>query len=168
MRIEAAVLFPAPADVVFAMLSDEQYVNRKASAMHALEHDATVSDLGGGRTRIRLRRTLPSVVPDFVKPLVGQTIEVVQTEDWGAENPDGSRRGDLRAQISGAPVALSGQMSLLPTEDGATIHRVDVTVRARVPFLGGRIENAVSEVLLMAARKEEEVGAAWLAERRQH
>jgi hypothetical protein len=165
MRIEAAVLFPAPADVVFAMLSDSDYVSRKATAMGALEHDVTVTDLGGGRRRIRLERTLPSVVPDFVKPLVGPTIEVVQTEDWSAAGPDGSRRADLRAQISAAPVALSGDMSLQPTDDGTTIHRVQMNVRARIPFLGGRIENAIGEVLLMAARKEEEVGAAWLAER---
>jgi hypothetical protein len=166
MRIEAAVLFPAPADVVFAMLSDEQYVSRKATAMKALEHDVTVEALDGGRTRIRLERTLPSVVPDFVKPLVGPSIQVVQTEDWGPAASDGSRQGELTAKISNAPVSLSGHLSLQPTEDGTTIHRVEVTVRARVPFLGGRIESSIAEVLLMAARKEEQVGAAWLAEHR--
>jgi uncharacterized protein YndB with AHSA1/START domain len=166
MLVEAAVLFPAPADVVFEMLSDSDYVSRKATAMGALEHDVTVVDLGSGRTRIRLQRTLPSVVPDFVKPLVGPTIEVVQTEDWTAPGSDGARRADLRAQISAAPVSLSGQMTLQPTEDGTTIHRVEVTVRAKVPFLGGKIERAIGEVLVLAARKEEQVGAAWLAERR--
>jgi hypothetical protein len=164
VRIEVAVLFPADVDVVVRMLEDEAYISRKATAMGALEHDVTVTDLGGGRTRIRLQRTLPSVVPDFVKPLVGPTIEVVQTEDWGPARPDGSRTGDLRAQIGGAPVALSGSMSLHPTDDGATLHRVEVTVRAKVPFVGGRIEKSIGEVLVLAARKEEEVGAAWLAE----
>jgi hypothetical protein len=166
VRIEAAVLFPAPPHTVFTMLSDEAYVSRKATAMGALEHDASVSDLGGGRTRIRLLRTLPSVVPDFVKPLVGQTIDVEQIEDWEAALADGARSGDLRARIGGAPVSLSGSMSLQPTDDGTTIHRVAVTVRAKVPFVGGRIEQSIGEVLLMAARKEEEVGAAWLAEHR--
>jgi hypothetical protein len=166
MRIEAAVLFPAPADVVFEMLSDEQYVSRKATAMKALEHDVSIEDLGGGRTRIRLERTLPSVVPDFVKPLVGPSIMVVQTEDWEPAGRDGSRQGELSAKISNAPVSLHGHLSLQPTDDGTTIHRVEVTVRARVPFVGGRIESSIGEVLLLAARKEEEVGAAWLAERR--
>ncbi len=161
-----AVLFPAPVEVVVTMLEDEAYISRKATAMGALEHDVTVTSLGSGRTRIRLQRTLPSVVPDFVKPLVGPTIDVVQTEDWAAPSPDGTRRGDLRAQIGGAPVSLSGSMSLHPTDDGATLHRVEVLVRAKVPFVGGRIEKSIGDVLVMAARKEEEVGAAWLAENR--
>jgi hypothetical protein len=163
VRIEAAVLFPATPDTVFTMLADEAYVSRKATAMGALEHDVSVSDLGQGRTRIRLLRTLPSVVPDFVKPLVGPTIDVEQIEDWEAPRPDGSRTGELRARIGGAPVSLGGTMSLQPTDDGTTIHRVAVTVRAKVPFVGGRIEASIGDVLLMAARKEEEVGAAWLA-----
>jgi hypothetical protein len=166
VRIEVAVLFPAPVEVVVTMLEDEAYISRKATAMGALEHDVTVTSLGSGRTRIRLQRTLPSVVPDFVKPLVGPTIDVVQTEDWAAPSPDGTRRGDLRAQIGGAPVSLSGSMSLHPTDDGATLHRVEVLVRAKVPFVGGRIEKSIGDVLVMAARKEEEVGAAWLAENR--
>lgn len=157
------MLFPAPADVVFAMLSDEAYVRRKAEAMGALEHDVTVTGLSSGGARIRLVRTLPSVVPDFVRPFVGETIDVEQTEEWAGPGPDGSRQGELKARISAAPVTLTGSMSLLPADDGATIHRVQATVKARVPFIGGRIEHAISEVILLAARKEEEVGASWLA-----
>jgi hypothetical protein len=162
VKIEAAVLFPAAVDTVFAMLSDEDYVRRKAEAMGALEHDVTVEPLASGGARIRLLRTLPSVVPDFVRPLVGETIDVVQTEDWHGARPDGSRLGEMRAQISNAPVSLSGGMSLLPTNDG-TIHRLDATIKARIPFVGGRIEQGIGEVILLAARKEEEVGARWLA-----
>jgi uncharacterized protein YndB with AHSA1/START domain len=163
--IEAAVLFPAPADVVFEMLSDSDYVSRKATAMGALEHDVTVADLGAGRTRIRLQRTLPSMVPDFVKPLVGPTIEVVQTEDWTAPDSDGARRADLRAQISAAPVSLSGEMTLQPTDDGTTIHRVQVTVRAKVPFVGGKIEQQVRGYLDHLITKAQAFLADWLSKR---
>ena len=158
-------MFPAEAAVVFEMLADEDYVSRKARAMGALEHDASVELLASGGARIRLQRTLPSMVPDFVRPMVGETIEVVQTEDWAAAGADGSRIGRLDAQVSTAPVKLSGQLSLAPNGGGSSIHRVDITVKARVPFVGGRIEKAVAEVILLAARKEEQVGSMWLAER---
>lgn len=166
VRIEAAVVFHADPRTVFEMLADEEYVSRKAQAMGALEHDVVVQRHSSGGARIQLQRTLPSVVPEFVRPLVGSTLEVVQTEEWAAAGSDGGRRGDLRAQIANAPVRLSGSLLLLPSDEASTIHRVDVDVRAKVPFLGGRIEHAIGEVLLMAARKEEEVGAAWLDERR--
>ena len=162
VQIEAAVVFPAQPDVVFAMMTDESYVSRKAEAMGALEHDVTVALLPNGGATIRLQRTLPAVVPDFVRPLVGETIEVVQTEEWAAAGPDGDRRGRLSASISNAPVKLSGTISLSTNSPHSSIHRVDVDVRARVPLLGGKIERAIGEVILLAARKEEEVGGRWL------
>lgn len=162
VQIEAAVVFPAEPAVVFEMMTDERYVSRKAEAMGALEHDVTVSRLPNGGAQIRLQRTLPAVVPDFVRPLVGETIEVVQTEEWAAAGPGGDRRGRLSASISNAPVKLGGSISLSTNSPHSSIHRVDVDVRARVPLLGGKIERAIGEVILMAARKEEEVGGRWL------
>ncbi len=165
MRIEAAVVFQAEAGVVFDMMTDEAYVSRKATAMGALEHDAFVQVLPDGGALITLKRTLPAVVPEFVRPLVGDTIEVAQTEEWGAADADGSRRGRLTATIRNAPVSLSGDLVLEPNGERSAVHRVDVEARAKVPFVGSRIEKAIGEVILMAARKEEQVGGQWLAER---
>jgi len=150
---------------VFDMMTDEAYVSRKATAMGALEHDVTVSMLPSGAAVIRLQRTLPAMVPDFVRPLVGETIEIVQSDEWGVAAADGSRRGRLSAHISRAPVSLSGEMLLTPNGERSAVHRVEVEARAKVPFVGARIEKAIGELILMAARKEEEVGGQWLAER---
>jgi hypothetical protein len=162
VQIEAAVVFPALPAVVFEMMTDETYVSRKAEAMGALEHDVTVTRLPDGGAQIRLQRTLPAVVPDFVRPLVGETIEVVQTEKWAAAGPNGDRHGRLSASISNAPVRLNGTVTLGTNSPHSSIHRVDVDVKARVPLLGGKIERAIGEVILLAARKEEEVGGQWL------
>lgn len=164
VQIEAAVVFPADPGVVFEMMTDEDYVSRKAKAMGALEHDVSVTRLATGGAEITLQRTLPAVVPDFVRPLVGETIEVVQTDHWSAAASDGQRTGTLTASIANAPVRLGGSIVLAGNGVRSAIHRVDVDVKAKVPFLGGRIEKAIGDVILMAARKEEEVGAAWLRE----
>lgn len=158
-------MYQAKADVVFAMMTDEDYVSRKATAMGALEHDVTVSTQPSGGAVIRLHRTMPAIVPDFVRPLVGQTIEVVQTDEWNEAAADGSRRGRLTATINKAPVTLSGEISLEPNGDRGCVHRVDVEAKAKVPFVGARIEKAIGELILMAARKEEQVGGQWLADR---
>lgn len=164
VKIEAAVVFPAAADVVFDMMTDEQYVRLKAEAMGALEHDVEVAVGADGRAMIRLQRTLPAIVPEFVRPFVGETIEVVQTEHWDPARPDGSRRGRLTAQISNAPVRLNGNLSLDPNGRSGSVHRVDADVKAKVPFVGGKIEKAIGDVILMAARKEEQVGGQWLSD----
>lgn len=165
VQIEAAVVYQAKAEVVFEMMTDRDYVSRKATAMGALEHDATVSLLPTGGAVIRLERTMPAIVPDFVRPLVGQTIDVVQTDEWGVAAADGSRRGRLTAQISRAPVSLAGDIFLDPNGPSGCVHRVSVEAKARVPFVGARIEKAIGELIVLAARKEEQVGGQWLAER---
>lgn len=158
-------MYQAPADVVFEMMTDNDYLSRKATAMGALEHDVTVSMLPTGGAVIRLERTMPAMVPDFVRPLVGQTIDVAQIDEWEAAAADGSRRGRLTAHVSRAPVALSGGVFLDPNGKRGCVHRVDVEAKARVPFVGARIEKAIGELILVAARKEEQVGGQWLAER---
>lgn len=157
-------MFPAAPDTVFAMMTDERYVTRKAEAMGALEHDVSVEVSADGAATITLQRTLPAMVPDFVRPLVGDTIEVVQTEHWAAPAADGRRTGQLTAQIRNAPVRLAGSLLLEANGTTSSVHRVDVDVRAKVPFVGTKVEKAIGEVILLAARKEEEVGGSWLTE----
>ena len=46
---------------------------------------------------------MPAEVPDFMKKIVGETVDVVQTEDWGAPDADGQRTADVVVQIKGQP-----------------------------------------------------------------
>jgi hypothetical protein len=93
---------------------------------------------------------------------VGETIDLDQTDVWEPASHDGSRTGSIRIEMGGAPVHLTGGMTLVGTA-AATAATIDAKVKASIPLVGGRIEKAVHDAVVHAARIEEQVGRAWLA-----
>jgi hypothetical protein len=95
---------------------------------------------------------------------VGDTIDLQQTDVWGPAALDGSRTGTIAIDLVGAPVTLRGTLSLIP--DGAgSVMSIAGKIKASVPFVGGKIEQAVHGGLIEAARREEQVGKEWLSSR---
>ncbi|MFW6091996.1 MAG: DUF2505 domain-containing protein [Actinomycetota bacterium] len=161
MDLRTQLHFDADPAAVFAMLTDEDYIARKVRAANAIGHDVTVTRTGDEVT-IRLLRRMPPDVPDFLRRFVGETIDLDQTDMWRAAASDGTRHGTIAIDMVGKPVTLRGTMRL--ERDGeATVTTVDATIKASVPLVGGKIEHALRDGLLVAARREEEVGRAWLA-----
>ncbi|MBD0292588.1 MAG: DUF2505 domain-containing protein, partial [Jiangellaceae bacterium] len=158
MDLRTEYRYDADPATVFAMLTDEAFLSRKARATGALRHEASVTR-AGDQVTVRLLRVMPPDVPDFVRRFVGETIDLEQIDVWQPAAADGSRAGSIRIAISGAPVHLTGAMTLAP--DGAkTTVVVDAQIRASIPFLGGRVEEALHDAVLQAARTEEQVGQA--------
>ncbi|HSK26716.1 MAG TPA: DUF2505 domain-containing protein [Jiangellales bacterium] len=164
MHLRTELTYDAPPDEVFAMLTDDEFVARKAQATGALSYVIDITD-DTHRVTVELRRVMPPVVPDYVRRFVGDTVDIDQTDVW--EPPvDGTRKGTFTAKIAGAPVSMTGTLTLRPGAAGHSVEVVEADVKAGVPFIGGKIEKAVGEAVLLAARKEEEVGRDWLAGRR--
>ncbi|HEX6337194.1 MAG TPA: DUF2505 domain-containing protein [Jiangellaceae bacterium] len=163
MDLRTQLLFDADPATVFAMLTDEEYIGRKARAANAIRHEVSViSD--DDRVTIRLLRVMPPDVPDFVRRFVGDTIDLHQTDVWEPAAPDGSRTGTIAIDMAGAPVTLRGTLSLTP--DGAgSVMSIAGKIKASVPFVGGKIEQAVHGGLIEAAKREEQVGKNWLGAR---
>lgn len=161
MDLRTQLRFDADPATVFAMLTDEEYLGRKAKAANAMRHESTVTR-AGDQVTIRLLRVMPPDVPDFVRKFVGDTIDLDQTDVWEPAAPDGSRHGIISIDMVGAPVTLRGTMRLEPDGSG-TVTTIEGKIKASVPFVGGRIEQAVHGGLIEAAMREEQVGRAWLA-----
>lgn len=164
MDLRNELRFEADPAAVFAMLTDESFIARKATAAKALRHTVSVTR-DGDRVVIDLVRVMPPDVPDFARRFVGETIDVKQTDVWQPAAADGSRSGTIRLEMVGAPVTCSGTMRLSST-GGTTTVAVHCNVKASLPLFGGKIEQAVCQGLSEAAKIEEQVGQAWLAERR--
>lgn len=162
MDLNTTLRFPAEPVTVFEMLIDPGYIAGKAEAANAIRHEVSV-ERDGERATIRLLRVMPPDVPDFVRRLVGETIDLDQTDVWNAAEADGSRDGTISIDMRDAPVTLRGTMRLAP--DGTVGAALDLsgTIKASVPLVGGKVERAVHDALMSAARREEEVGRDWLA-----
>jgi Protein of unknown function (DUF2505) len=161
MDLRTQLRFDTDPVTVFAMFTDEAYLARKAGATGAVRHEASVTRLGDHVT-VRLLRVMPPDVPDFLRGFVGETIDLDQIDVWQPASSDGSRTGSIRIEMGGAPVQLTGGMTLVGTA-AATAATIDARVKASIPLVGGRIEKAVHDAVVHAARIEEQVGRAWLA-----
>jgi uncharacterized protein YndB with AHSA1/START domain len=160
MDLRTEQRYDADPTAVFAMLTDEAFLARKAQATGALRHEGSV-DRDGDRVTVRLLRVMPPEVPDFVRRFVGDSIDLDQTDVWEPAAADGSRTGSIRISMGGAPVQLTGSMRLTPTGTGSQAS-IDAEIKAAIPLFGGKIEKAVHDALLQAVRMEETVGQAWL------
>jgi hypothetical protein len=165
MKISAIIDYAANPDEVIAMLADEEFQDHKCKATGALRHTVSI-DVQGDRTIIASIRDLPSHhFPHFVRSMVGETLKVTETQDWGPSDADGVRHGTLTVEIHGAPVHLHGTLSLAPGGPGS-VETIESDLKARIPFLGGRVEQAAAPAIQSAFRIEGETGAVWLAKRK--
>ena len=130
----------------------------------ALGYDVGIDETGGGGSLVRVDRTMPAEVPDFVKKLVGETLDVRQTEEWSAPDGDGRRTADIRIEVVGQPARMTGVIVLEPTAEGCR-EVVTGQVKVSIPFLGGKIEPEIAKAIRRAMRVEEKTGREWLAKR---
>ena len=163
MRLTAELRYDAgPADV-FAMLTDAAFQERKLAATGAVAHEVEVAARGDGGAVVTTRRTMPTdQVPDLVRNLVGPTLTIVQVEEWGPAAADGARAGTVTAEVSGAPVRLTGTQRLSAAGAGS-VETLDAELKARIPIIGGRVERAAEPAITAAVQVEEREGRAWLA-----
>jgi hypothetical protein len=161
MKISAVIDYTATPDEVFAMLADEDFQNHKCLATGARRHSVSITE-HDGRTIIATTRDLPSDrFPSFVKSMVGETLTVTETQDWGPPGAEGVRQGRLGVEIALAPVALHGTLSLTSGGQGC-IETIEGDLKARIPLIGGRVEEAAAPAIRSAIRVESENGKAWL------
>jgi uncharacterized protein YndB with AHSA1/START domain len=163
VRLKAELRYDAGPAEVFAMLTNPAFQERKLAATGALAHEVEVAHRDDGGAVVTTSRTMPTdQVPDLVRNLVGPTLTIVQVEDWGPAGADGGRSGTVTAEVSAAPVRLTGTLRLAAAGAG-TVESLDAELKARMPIIGGRIERAAEPAITLAVEVEEREGRAWLA-----
>ena len=162
MKIAKTIEYAATPDEVFAVLSDARFQEAKCAATAAIKHSASVKTVGD-RTVITTERILPSDgLPDFATAMVGETLKVTETQDWGPASADGSRRGTVEMAVAGAPIALNGTLAIAPGGPG-TVEKVDAELKAKIPLIGGKIEKAAAPPIEEAIDIEAQTAHEWLA-----
>ncbi|WP_338748258.1 DUF2505 domain-containing protein [Janibacter alittae] len=146
MRISRTTHFDATVDDVFAVVASEDHQQAKV-ATELGRSSAAVTDLGGGRTRVRTERVLPTRgMPAAVSSLVGDTLTVTEEQTWRPVGPDGTRSADLGIRVAGAPVQMRGTVTLSPAGEGSDLV-VTGDLTCSVPILGRKIETAAKPTI---------------------
>lgn len=159
MEMQKQLRYLAGPDDVFTMLCDEAFRTEVAKATHARDFDVSITSRGG-RATVRISRVMAT--PDLAKKLVGDTMEVVQVEDWGLPGADTSRHADWSLEIPGKPGSMHGTMALTASGEG-TIQSIRGQVSVKIPLVGGKLEKEITKAVESGIRTEGEIGTRWLA-----
>jgi hypothetical protein len=162
MEVRGEIRYPnATPERAFALSTDREYRAEVCQATHALGYDIDVDQGDDDTATVVVRRTMPAEVPDFAKRFIGETVDVIQTENWDAADVSGQRRGQLTVKIKDQPAAMTGTMSLETLGDGARVS-IRGDLKVSMPFVGKRIEPEIAKGILAAIDKEQEVADRWL------
>jgi Protein of unknown function (DUF2505) len=161
MRITERIEHAADPARVYAMLVDTDYQHERCRRSGSTEHEVTLEETPSGLVVVTRRRMPTDDLPDPFAGFVGAHVDVVETTQWGGADDDGARQAAYTLDVDGTPVDLVGGVHLAPGGVG-TVHTVDGELRAHVPLLGSRIEDAVAPVVTRALELEQELGREWL------
>lgn len=165
VRITAELAYDAAPDTVFAMICDDAFQERKCLATGAVEHAVEIKEREDGGAVVITHRTLPADgLPDFFRSFIGRTLRVSQTDRWARPAPDGAREGTAAVEIAGAPIRFTATLRLEPRGSGSR-QSMDGDLKASVPLIGGKIEQAAEQAIRAAIRAEQRTSAAWLGEK---
>lgn len=147
----------ASPEQVYSMLSDPEFRDAVCAFQRFPRREVTIVQTGSGMD-VRVDQHRPaSEVPSFARKLVGDEINILQTESWS-----GPTEAALHVTIPGKPGDMKGTVTLNAV-DGGTTEVVEVEVKASIPLIGGKIEGLIGDMLGKALRAENKVGRDWLS-----
>ncbi len=164
MKISATISYPASTSPteVYELSTDPDFRAAVCEATHALDYDVQVDEHDDGTSRVVISRTMPADLPDFMKKLIGESVDVIQTEDWSAAGADGQRTAELVVEIKGQPAKMVGSAAIVATGT-AVVTRIEGDLKVSIPFVGKKIEAEVAKGIYAAIRREQETAASRLS-----
>jgi hypothetical protein len=167
VHVRVELRYAAPVPAVAAMLADPGYTRARVEASGAGVLQADVTGTPDGAVTVTTRRSTPSdQIPAQARAFVGSTLEIRQVEAWEAPTADGdTRRGTVAVEIPGAPVRLTGTVTLATDGPDASVLTYDGDLKASVPLFATAIEQAAAGAVRSALQAEQDAGERWLAGR---
>jgi uncharacterized protein YndB with AHSA1/START domain len=155
MEISSHLEFAAPPPNVYAMLTDQKFLDEVCAASGSSSYNASVE---GSITKTS--RTLPA--PESAARFTGPTVTVNEEVAWGNGSADGSRGGAVTMTVLGQPVGFKATAQLAPGGRGTVLDIVG-ELKVAIPLLGRKLEEATAPAVISGYHTQQEVGDRWLA-----
>jgi len=163
MQLKESHTYSATVEAVLAMLADPDATRAKYEGMGHRDVEILEVTRTSEELIVATSRVVDVDLPGFARKVLKPTNTMRQTDTW-EPGAGGGWHGTFAVEVDGAPVELSGIMSLVPGE-GTCTHEVTITMNVKVPLVGGKIADWVGK---NDARKTLEAefafGDGWLAE----
>ena len=127
MDISTSLDFAAEPDGVFAMMTDQAFLEEVCVASQSISYDVSVT---GRRPRPPGHWPPPSAAR-----FTGAELTVNEEVAWGGAGAGGARAADLTMTVLGQPVTLKGRLELAPGGRG-TVVELNGELKVAIPLLG--------------------------------
>lgn len=155
MNISSHLEFAAQPAGVYAMMTDQKFLEEVCAASGSLSYHVSVE---GSTTRTS--RTLPA--PDSAARFTGPQLTVNDEIVWGDPSADGSRSATVTMTVLGQPVTFKGNQQLAAGGRGSVVD-VGGELKVAIPLLGRKLEESAAPAVMAGYRTQQEVGDRWLA-----
>ncbi len=161
---DMATDYEGSVEQVHRALRDEQYWLARladSGADDASLDSMRLDDQGGvsvATTQILRADRLPGIVTQFHRG----DLQIQRVESWTGL-VDGAAKAAVTGAIAGAPVSLSGDAHLAPSDRHARL-AFRATVEVRIPLVGGKVENFIGNQLVELLIAEQRFTTMWIAE----
>jgi len=167
MDLKGSQTYEVPVEAVMAMLRDPEATVAKYESMNHRDVKVLECKETKGGLRVSSTRVVDVDLPGFAKRVLKPTNTMRQTDEW-REQKDGSWKGTFDVEVQGAPIHISGRMTLAP-EGRKSTHAVDLKVDVKVPIIGGRIADwAGKNDVRRSLEAEFAFNTRWLAQHPVH
>jgi len=145
MKMEIDHHYDADVEVVYALISDPGFIEKKYVALGGTNVAVDRSETDDGGCEVITRRTVSVDLPGFASRVLSPTNTTVQNEVWSVPRADGSRVCTYHVEVQGAPSRISGKHLLSVASGGGTDHHLEIEVKVSVPLIGGKLERFAAD-----------------------
>ena len=160
-KITFEMTYDAPAERVAAMLADPDFRKQVCDLQGVTRVDVTVTQPYEGdpdAKRVVIDQWQPTKgLPSIATKIVGDETNIVQDERWTSPT-----HGDITVTIPGKPGEMTGT-AVLRESGGTTVESVEMTIKVKIPVVGGKLEGIIGDLLLKALKAEQQAGRTYLS-----
>lgn len=156
--------YAAPIETVKAMFADEAFIRAKYEGMGHREVDIAECTRTDDGLTVRSTRVVEVDLPGFAKKVMTPVNTMTQVDTW-TDDGAGGWSGTFDVEVKGAPVHVSGTMSLRAADDSSCVHEVTTDTDVKVRIIGGKIrEWAEKNDVPKTMAAEFAAADAWIAD----
>lgn len=134
-----STLLPAPARIVIEQVTSEPYLLYRYKEPTQLDFSLDVLRDDDDHHEVRIVRVYSTEqVPRMARKLLGQQLELIQTQRWSRQGPEFD--GELRMEVAGVPGFIDGGMTLADHDNQQSRMQAQGNVTVKVPIIGRQIE----------------------------
>ncbi len=138
VTVRARHEYKQPLAKVWAVFCDPEFYQAKFEGIGHREVEVVSAEREGDEFSIETSREVPVEVPKVLRGMLGEWNTLLQSECWAPAGKN-AYANELQMEVRGVPAAMHGRMKLSAQGTGC-VNEVEITIRASVPLIGGKLE----------------------------